>query len=131
MKTKISFLTVFVTLSFFTFLFSSFEKGENDLDPKLRLGIDIQAFPCVNGGETLVVYNPNDPDLNFYNSKEYQVMWLRAGELAGTSTSLQCICKGKYAVIVLNRLTQTGVGKAFYYSTANCNADYQPRPSWY
>ncbi len=124
MKTKISFFSLFFALSFVLFLFSSFEKSNENIDAKVLPGIDVMAFPCLNGGETLVVYNPNDADLNFFNSDEYQVIWVSEdGVLAGTRTRLQCVCKGRYSVIVLNKLTHTGVGRAFYTSLANCNSD--------
>jgi len=85
--------------------------------------VGIRSFACADGGETLLVYNPNDPNLNVYDSREYQVFWLRAGELAGTRARLQCICQGRYAVIVLNRINKVGIGKAFYFSPVSCNPD--------
>jgi len=84
-------------------------------------GVAIRAFRCADGGETLVVHNPASADLNFFNTREYQVYWLKAGELAGTQTRLSCICEGRYAVIVINNVTNTGVGRAFYFSPNSCN----------
>jgi hypothetical protein len=80
--------------------------------------VAIRAFTCSDGGETLIVYNPDYSDLNFYNSTEFEIQWFKDGELVGNRTRLNCICKGKYAVIVIDNVSITGIGRAFYTGSA-------------
>ena len=90
------------------------EKIEFGLNP--AWGIDILSFPCTRRGESLVVYNPNSTDLDFYSSRSYAIYWFKDGRrlVRNTKTQLDCVCKGNYTVIVLNRRTLTAVGIASF-----------------
>jgi len=85
-----------------------------DFEEHANWGIDIKAFACTRSGHSLVVHNPNSPDLDFYDSRRYGVYWFKDGRplVRSTKTRLECVCKGIYTAIVMYRGTQTAVGMA-------------------
>lgn len=86
-----------------------------DFETNSRWGVAIKAFPCIYGGKSLLVYNPNDPDLGFYDSSRFTIHWFKDSRpVRSDRVRLDCVCKGSYAVIVINKLTQQGIGIAFH-----------------
>jgi len=167
MKIKISFMTMFFSLSFLFFLLSATscnpdyspctdpgkckelsasntvkavrtlddypdfkEEDFTELDPDLSFdqakkavdfyahpdwGVDIKAFICTRQGQSLVVHNPNKPDLDYYTSPTFAIYWFKDGKpIRGRrSNRIECVCKGEFAAIVLHKPTKRGVGIAF------------------
>ncbi len=83
--------------------------------------VAIKAFTCINRGQSLLVYNPLNPDLDYFGSREYGVYWFKNyGPVKGTNR-LECVCTGQYAVVVINRITGKSVGFATYSAQACYN----------
>ncbi len=96
------------------------------LDVDSRWGVDIKAFACVRRGHTLIAHNPNHPSLDFYDSRRFLTLWFKDNRpMRSNGIRIECVCRGKYAAVVLNKATQQGVGIAFY-SVGACSADESP-----
>lgn len=105
--------------------FENLEDALETIDPDAHpdWGVAIKSFTCINRGETLLVYNPNHPDPRFYESRTFEVFWFKDGRpVRGNRVQLDCVCKGKYTVVVINRQTNKGVGFASHNVRA-CLAD--------
>lgn len=99
----------------------TYAEALKSIDPDVypSWGVAIKSFICIGKGETLLVYNPYNSSYDFYNSGRFQVLWFKDGRpIKASGVQLECVCKGKYAVIVLNKATQQGIGIAFYSAPA-------------
>ncbi len=77
--------------------------------------VSIKVYTCINESNSLLVYNANHPNLDFYNSERFLVLWFKNGKpLRRATNRIECICSGEYAVVVINRATKQGVGIAFF-----------------
>lgn len=98
-------------------LAEALESIDPDVHPNWKVAI--KAYTCIRNGQTLLVYNPNDSDLDFYNSSRFSIHWFKDSRpVRGNGVNLECVCKGRYAVIVINRLTKQGIGIAYYSASA-------------
>jgi hypothetical protein len=71
----------------------------------------------------LVVFNPGNQDISFYDAREFSVHWFKDGQaVRGNRIQLNCVCKGRYAAVVVYRPTNQGIGIAFH-SGRFCFAD--------
>lgn len=85
--------------------------------PNLRVAI--KTFRCRQQGTTLVVHNPSEPDLRYFDSRRFKVYWFKDGQpVRSRSIQLDCVCKGDYAAIVMHTTTQQAVGIAYYNARA-------------
>ncbi len=85
-----------------------------DPDPHPDWGVAVKSFTCIRSGETLLVYNPYNPSLDFYDSGRFDIYWFKDGRpLRDKEVRMECICRGKYAVVVLNKATKQGIGIGF------------------
>jgi hypothetical protein len=102
----------------------SLAQAMKTLDPDARPDwkVAIKAFNCIRHRQTLLAYNPQSSDLDFYDSSRFLVLWFKNGEPTRGTNRLLCVCKGKYIAIVVNRATNQGIGIA-YYSTRACYRD--------
>ena len=98
--------------------FESIDTGES---PEWQVAI--KTYNCINRGKRLLVYNPNDPNLDFYNFDRFTVYWYKDGNLIESGTNkLACVCKGYFVVEVVDKLTHKRIGRARIVGTA-CYAD--------
>ena len=106
----------------------SYAEALESIDPDAHpdWGVAIKSFTCIRNGMSLLVYNPYNSGLDFYNSDRFLVLWFKDGKpVRSNQIRLECVCKGKYAVIVLNKATKQGIGIAFH-SVRACYADDLP-----
>ena len=86
-----------------------------DPNPHPSWGVAINPSICNRDGVTLLVYNPYNPNLYFYDTDRFSIYWFKDGQpLRDKDIQLECVCKGKYAVIVLNDATKQGIGIAYH-----------------
>ena len=67
------------------------------------------------GGLKLLVYDPRDPDMNKYNSREYRVSWTYSDGIAVSNfngIATDCVCEGKIKVIVHEYATGASATKS-------------------
>ncbi len=110
----------------------TYEEALESIDPDVRpdWGVAIKSYTCVRNGETLLVYSPNNPGLNFSDSRRFSVHWFKDGQpVRSNQVRLECMCKGRYAVVVINRATKQGIGIAFHAVSRACYADEVPTTS--
>ncbi len=89
------------------------ESIDPDVHPDWK--VRIKSYRCPGNAQTLLVYNPGDQDLSFYGSRFFSVHWFKDGQpVRGNSIKLDCVCKGRYAVIVVLKRTNQGIGIAFH-----------------
>ena len=102
----------------------TFAETLRSIDPDVHpdWAMDIKSFTCIRNGQTLLVYNPKDPDLNFYGTREFAVYWFKDERPIRGTNQIDCVCKGRFAAIVIHRGTQHAVGIAFYTGRA-CYVD--------
>jgi len=103
----------------------TYEEALESIDPDVHpdWGVAIKSFTCTRTGESLLVYNPYNPSLDFYDSDRFLVLWFKDSRpVRGNEVRQECVCHGKYAVIVLNKATKQGIGIDFYSAHA-CYAD--------
>ncbi len=102
----------------------TFAEALKSIDPDVHpdWAMDIKSFTCIRNGQTLLVYNPKDPDLNFYGTREFAVYWFKDERPIRGTNRIDCVCKGRFAAIVIHRGTQHAVGIAFHTGRA-CYAD--------
>ena len=108
-----------------TLNFENLEDALEAIDPDVHpdYAVAIKSFTCINRGESLLVYNPNHQDPRFYESRIFDVFWFKDSRpVRGNRIELDCVCKGKYTVVVINRRTNRGIGFAFHNARA-CLAD--------
>ncbi len=92
-----------------------------DPNPHPNWGVAINSSICIRSGVTLIVYNPYNPNLYFYDTDRFSIYWFKDGQpLRDKDIQLECICKGKYAVVVLNDATKQGIGIAYFTVGASC-----------
>jgi len=84
--------------------------------------VSIKSFTCRNKTKTLLVYNAHHPNLELYNSDRFLVLWFRDGKPIKGTNRVECVCGGKHAVIVINRLSMQGIGIA-YFTGASCSIE--------
>jgi len=84
--------------------------------------VSIKAYKCFNRSKTLLVYNKDNQNLNFYGSNKFLILWFKDGKQIDRTNRLKCICRGRYAVVVINRLTKQGIGIA-YFTGRSCAAE--------
>jgi len=82
-----------------------------DADARPELDVSIMAFPCFGGGNSLLVYNKNQPSLDFYNSDRFLIRWYKNGRPFGNGPRLECVCEGNYGVAIVNSRTGEAIGK--------------------
>jgi hypothetical protein len=90
-------------------------------DPSPRViapKVAILAAPCYREGEALTVYNPNNPDLNFYDTEAYRVQWLERGVVQFEGATTPCVCGKTYRVVV-TRL-EDDISASVIYTTIDC-----------
>lgn len=88
--------------------------------------VSIKNYTCFNDSETLLVYNADRHNLDFYNSERFQVLWFKNGKPIRGSNRLECVCRGEYAVIVILKATKKAIGIAFFNNVQNCKAIEAP-----
>jgi len=86
------------------------------------LDVSIMADPCFNKGNSLFVYNAHDPDLDFYYSGKYHILWYKDEIPMKGVKRLECVCRGEFAVLVIDMVTNQSVGMAFF-TGGNCLAE--------
>ncbi len=85
--------------------------------------VAIKATSCVRGGQSLLVYNPEEPDPNFYDPRRFVVYWFKDGRPIRGTNRLSCVCRGKYTAVVILKSTGNGVGSTFYSILRACHFD--------
>ena len=109
-----------------TFLENYYQNGEGyeyymtyeeamNADKPPGLDVSIMATTCYNKGNSLFVYNAHDPDLDFYYSTgKFFILWYKDEIPIKGSKRLDCVCRGEYAVMVIDMLTNKSVGMDFF-----------------
>lgn len=96
-----------------------FMTPDEDLTPRVAAPkIAILAAPCFREGEALTVYNPYDPDLNYYASEHFRVQWLERGVVLYEGANTPCVC-GKTLRVVVMRLKDNAT-VSMSYTTRAC-----------
>ena len=85
--------------------------------------VSIAAFACYASGNSLVVFSENQPSLDFYNSDRFIIRWYKNGDFISDAHRLECVCEGKYGVVVTNRRTGEAIGKAKHIVRQTCGLD--------
>jgi len=91
-----------------------------DFDRGIKQEVLIAAFVCYASGSSLVVYSENQPSFDFYNSNRFIIRWYKNGDFISSAPRLECVCEGNYGVVVINRRTGEGIGKARYIVRQTC-----------
>lgn len=97
------------------------ESGPSVTSNSQALKVAISGFTCEEKGEWLLVYNPNDPNLNFYGSGEFAIRWFKDGIPFEGTNRLDCVCRGRYSAMVRHIPSQRHVGIADYSVTEDCS----------
>lgn len=99
--------------------YDMFMSADEELTPRVAVPkIAILAAPCFREGEALTVYNPYDPDLNYYASEHFQVKWLERGAVLYEGANTPCVC-GKTLRVVVTRLKDNATA-SMSYETREC-----------
>lgn len=99
--------------------YDMFMTADEELTPRVAVPkIAILAAPCFREGEALTVYNPYDPDLNYYASEHFQVKWLERGAVLYEGANTPCVC-GKTLRVVVTRLKDNAT-VSMSYTTREC-----------
>ena len=53
-----------------------------DFDSSTHWTVAIDLFHFSNGAKKLVVYNPDKPEMDFYDNPKFSIYWYRDGKLA-------------------------------------------------
>lgn len=87
-----------------------------------KVRIAVLSAPCFREGEALTVYNPYDPDLNYYASAAYRVQWwdLGRGVVQFEGISTPCVCGTTYRVVVTRLEDHASAGTT--YTAIDCAA---------
>ena len=83
------------------------------------VSVAIQANCCINGGEALTVYKPDD--WYAFEGDRYLVQWFYQLEPISSNVTTPCLLGGEYIVIVFDLKLQAIAGIAFY--SVPCNTD--------